>query len=122
MMMIMAMMIPAIFVDHSKHCLSSRARDKIMTMMRTITTMMMIMMMIIAMMIMAMMMPAIFVDQLKQGRRQRGNASSSRKNNPALAQYEHRALRLTMMMRMNNRMMTMMMTNIRANNNNDNTG
>ena len=65
-------------------------------------------MMVIMMMIMAMMMAAIFVDQLKQGRRQRGNASSSRKNNPALAQYEQRALEITMMM----------MTNIRANNDN----
>ena len=63
----------------------------------------------IMMLIMAMMMLAIFVDQLKQGRRQRGNASSSRKNNPALAQYEQRALEITMMM---------MMTNIRANNDN----
>ena len=110
-------MLSAILVDHRKHCLPSRAGNKIMTMILTMKMTMKMMMMI-----MPIMMPAIFVDQLKQGRRQRGNASSSRKNNPALAQYEQRALEITMMMRMNNRMMRMMITNIRANNGNDNTG
>ena len=115
-------MMPAIFVDQSKNCLPSRARDKIITMIMTMMMIMKMIMMVIMMMIIVMMMAAIFVDQLKQGRRQRGNASSSRKNNPALAQYEQRALEITMMMRMNNRMMRMMITNIRANNGNDNTG